>query len=109
MFTQRQFAIAVEAVRRAAAKGIQLQPMPNAFSDDFLPDVVEETPKGHYIGYWHDGIRIIAVDDHRRTAGVYDDLVQDYVLMSVCILPLASEVPLDHPARNRSFVVIHYQ
>ena len=92
------FYVSVEAIRRAASKRIELH---SVLEDSYTP---ADAPRGHYLYLDEYHAQIIAVDDHRPTAGTYDDLLEGYDLTQVSVLP-----DPDQNAPGRIFVSIVYR
>jgi hypothetical protein len=109
------FGISVEAMDRAAKKGIELRPMqPELFADlevgiaehdyGWVGDnfaVTLDTPKGHYLWLKCEyTAQIVAVDDYRPSAGTYNDLLPGFRLSAVSRLGIYNPGNDDEIARR---------
>lgn len=101
------FYLALDAVARAAARGIELSPLPRATCADcpswIAGEVIQATPKGHYFALCVDEAQIVAVDDYRPSPGTYADLLQGYGVDMIEAMPV-----VDRPDLHGRFVRIHY-
>jgi hypothetical protein len=91
----------MEAVRRAAARGIELSATP-------LNVVSRATPRGHYLNLWAGadgpGAQILAVDAYAARPGAYDDVLPGFVRTAVELL----DVP-GHREDVGRFVGVNYR
>ena len=103
------FYLSLDAFARAAARGIELSPLPRATCADCPPwvagEVIQATPKGHYFAFCVDEAQVVAVDDYRSSPGTYDDLLQGYGVDAVEVMPVVQPATADLHGR---FVRIHY-
>lgn len=103
------FYLSLDAVARAAARGIELSPLPRVTYADCPPwvagEVVQATPRGHYFALCVDEAQVVAVDDYRSSPGTYDDLLQGYEVDAVEVMPV---VQPNRPDLQGRFVRIHY-
>lgn len=101
---ENYFALSLEAMRRATAKGIELLPTPNSLNEEFMPGVMTTTPRGHYLDLSGPSAQIVAVRDYRPISGTYADLIPGFAVCEICNLEVVGDRALD-----REFVSINYR
>ena len=98
--------ISERIVENARLACIEVRPTP--CPEGYHREVILSTPKGHYLTLQATGAQLIAVDDYRAVANIYERLIPGYRLVEICEM-LAGDVPgkMD-PAHAGRFVSISY-
>ena len=70
--------------------------------------VILSTPKGHYLHLQAAGAQLIAVNDYRRTANTYEELIPGYRLVEVTEMTAGDTPGVMDAAHAGRFVSIAY-